>query len=303
MKYLILTLWITSSLYAQNVKITPELIKRLKQTTPTNMDQIVHDLGLKKHKRHPRAYKIANPYKPMTRVNSDDVTLPPAINGQTAYKDHEDGTVSFYHQQRVYEWYNLKSDEERNREVCGVKFTNQSKSKYHMKSFSNEADAIRSGYIVTHQFHCGACSSLHDLAIYLEKRNMVNDGRKCAKKFIPKVSKKCHIKRIGLSEYCAEVWAYNAMATRQRCMKTCIKEYGLFNMLFNKFPDIYVNPDGSLKPCILCDELKSGGGYRYGSGRTRRSSGIISAIDRGDEEVYPIDFKNYYQAFNLDIPQ
>lgn len=103
-----------------------------------------------------------------------------------------------------------------------------------------------------------------------------------------------------MSPRCAEVWAHNAIATRKNCQKICIKEYGLINLLLGRFPDDYTNPDGSLKPCILCDELKSGGAYRYASGRTRRSSGIISGIDRGTGEIYPIDFKNYYNLFDLD---
>jgi len=303
-KFIILLILICPISYAQNIEVTPELIQKLKDTTAINMDEVVKDLNLKRWKRkNPSSYKLANPFYPMTRVDAREVELPASVNGQRAYRKYKDGSVAFYHQKSVFEWFNKLPVEVRKAQVCGVKFTDDKVGKYHLKTFASKTLAEINGYIVTHQNHCGACSSLHDLAIYLEKRNMVNDGRKCAKKLTLKASKRCHLKKIDLSQYCSESWAYNAIATRNRCLKTCIKEYGFWNMIRGRFPDVYVNSDGTLKPCILCDELKSGPGYAYASGRTRRSSGIKSAIDRGAEEVYPIDFKNYYDLFSLSIPQ
>jgi hypothetical protein len=48
-------------------------------------------------------------------------------------------------------------------------------------------------------------------------------------------------------------------------------------------------PDGSLNPCIQCDEDLSGPIFKYYSGRTRRNSGIKSEIDRPGDQVYDID--------------
>jgi hypothetical protein len=297
-KYLLLLLsFMQLPVYAQNVPITSELIQRLKATEAVNMDQVIANLNLKGTKR--RGFTSLNPYRPYTRVSQSEIDLPGPINGQTGYWKHKDGTVTFPHQQVVYEWFNKLPKDVRDSEVCAFKFIDKKKTQYQLKSFASKAQALSSGYIVTHQFHCGACSSLKDLAMYLEKRNMVNDSRRCAKRLSPLKSKKCHQKKIGFSNYCAEVWAYNANATRKNCMKTCVKEYGLINLLRGIYPDTYVNADGTLKPCILCDELKSGGGFHYMSGRTRRSSGIISAINRGDEEVYPLDYQTYYQEFDL----
>ena len=304
MKTIIICSLMSLSAFAQNVKITPELIKKFKDSTPINMEEVIQDLELKRwHKNNPKVYKLNNPFYPMTRVQADKVILPPVINGQKAYIDHGDGTVSFYHQKKVYEWFNQTPKHIRDARVCGVKFVDQQKEKYHLQTFNNKEEALKAGYIVTHQNHCGACSALFDLGILLEKRNMVEDGRRCAKRLSLKGSKKCHVKKIELTEYCSEAWAYNATATRNRCMKTCIKEYGLINMILGKFPDVYTNPDGSLKPCILCDELKSGPGYAYATGRTRRSSGIISAIDRAEEELYHLDYRAYYQLFDLEVPK
>ena len=63
-----------------------------------------------------------------------------------------------------------------------------------------------------------------------------------------------------------------------------------------------MNPDGTLRDCILCDELNSVPGYRYASGLTRRGAGIEAAIERPLDEMYSIDYRQYYTLFGLDIP-
>jgi hypothetical protein len=303
LKYLLLFLFAFGNhVYSQNIEISEELIQRLKSTQAINMDQIIKELDLVKvRKNNAKKFKLANPFFPMTTVHNSEIQLMKPINGQVDFLDNQNGMVSFFHQRAVFNWYNKLPKEERDQQVCGFKFSDQHNKKYKLKSFANAEEARREGYLVTHQYHCGACSSLYDLAIYLEKRNMVNNGRKCARRFIANKSKDCHIKRIGLSPICAEAWAYNAIMTRKRCKNICIKEYGLINTIFNKFPDEYVNEDGSLKPCILCDELKSGGGYRYSSGRTRRSSGIKSGIQRNPDDLFFIDYNLYYELFSLKV--
>lgn len=70
----------------------------------------------------------------------------------------------------------------------------------------------------------------------------------------------------------------------------CIKEYGLLNLIRGDFSQSSHNiQDGSLSPCIECDEVMSGAGFKYSAGRTRRNSGIRSAIQRGDHEVYFVE--------------
>lgn len=253
MSLFIIILAFSTSAFAQNVPISSELIEKLKSTEPINMDEVIKDLGLKK--RFPRGYsKIADPFNPKTILPLRDAVLPDPINGQTTYRRLKNDRVSYNHQPVIYDWFYKKPEAERNSEVCAIKFSDSNNKKYEMKTFASHELAESAGYLVTHQYHCGACSSLYDLAIYLEKRNMVENGRRCAKRLIPKRSKKCHIRRIGLSEVCAEAWAYNAIATRKNCMGVCIREYGLWNILRGRYPDTYVNPDGTLKPCILCDE-------------------------------------------------
>ncbi len=47
-------------------------------------------------------------------------------------------------------------------------------------------------------------------------------------------------------------------------------------------------PDGSLSPCIACDEDKSGPVFKAVAGRTRRNSGIPNAICRPCDQVQPL---------------
>jgi hypothetical protein len=43
--------------------------------------------------------------------------------------------------------------------------------------------------------------------------------------------------------------------------------------------------DGGLNACLACDEEMSGEVFKQAAGRTRRNSGITSAIQRGDGET------------------
>jgi len=94
---------------------------------------------------------------------------------------------------------------------------------------------------------------------------------------------------IGFTRPCAETWAYNAQHTRQACARTCRKHYGLIPLLRGKMDKPNNLADGSLNPCLACDEARSGPGFQYAAGRTRRGSGLQSAIVRAEDEVYKVD--------------
>ena len=49
---------------------------------------------------------------------------------------------------------------------------------YTMSNFSTEADCAAAGFTITHQGHCGACSSLQDLGVYMGK-NLTQPTRLC----------------------------------------------------------------------------------------------------------------------------
>jgi hypothetical protein len=93
------------------------------------------------------------------------------------------------------------------------------------------------------------------------------------------------------------MWAYNSKNTKKRCGITCIKHHGLFNVLTNNMNNENTDSTGKLNPCIACDENKSGPGFKYGAGRTRRSSVLFSAINRSSDEIYEVDHSNYFNNF------
>jgi hypothetical protein len=50
-------------------------------------------------------------------------------------------------------------------------------------------------------------------------------------------------------------------------------------------------PDGTLNPCLACDEEKSGSVFKAVAGRTRRRSGIPTAICRSCLGVFPAEHR------------
>jgi hypothetical protein len=179
--------------------------------------------------------------------------------------------------------------------VCAVKFT--SPTQYRLKTFADSAAAENSGYVITHYKPCGACSSLKDLAIFISKPDLTSSARNCARILPLNRAKKCFEEEIGFTPHCAEIWAYNAAHTKDRCKRTCIREYGLFNILRGDFDGVSNNnAEGELNPCIQCDEIYSGAGFKYGSGRTRRNSGIISAITRPGGQISRVDHTRYFET-------
>ena len=94
------------------------------------------------------------------------------------------------------------------------------------------------------------------------------------------------LKNLGFSDECSKIWQYNIKHTKEVCFGVCIWSW-ITNEPFNK-------PDGSLNDCIQCDEDKSGPNFKYFSGRTRRNSGIPSAIHRPPETIYNMTHCYWY---------
>ena len=56
--------------------------------------------------------------------------------------------------------------------------------------------------------------------------------------------------------------------------------------------------DGSLNPCIQCDEDESGPVFKAVSGRTRRNSGLPSALCRPCDSIYRVDHDYGFSDLN-----
>jgi len=161
---------------------------------------------------------------------------------------------------------------------CAARFEN---SNYSLSTYSSADEAIGAGAIITHFGACGLCSPLQDLAVYMRYPDLTTPVRECGLKGIQEgdeASLQC-IRELGFTEPCAQIWFYNTQHTRQVCLGECIR---LLNAPYH-------NEDGSLNECILCDELKSGEVFKSVAGRTRRNTGLPSALCRPCEEIQVLD--------------
>ena len=148
---------------------------------------------------------------------------------------------------------------------------------------------LAEGGQITHRGRCGACSSFQDLAVYIEQRNLNRAGRLCGLQgtFGEKTQMRC-LEKLGFTDACAQVWSFNIKNTRSACLGLCTATLAASNTV----------TDGSLNACLACDEAHSGPTFKEFAGRTRRRSGLSSAIARpcldarGEPAVYPVE--HYY---------
>lgn len=154
-------------------------------------------------------------------------------------------------------------------------------AEYTLETYPSSESARAAGAIVTHFGACGLCSPLQDLAVYMEHPDLTTPVRECGLKSFregDEAVRQC-ILELGFTEPCAQIWAYNTAHTRKQCLEPC----------FRALNDPYHNPDGSLNACILCDELKSGDVFKAVAGRTRRNTGLASALCRPCQDVSVLD--------------
>ncbi|MGA9575118.1 MAG: hypothetical protein WBS20_14365 [Lysobacterales bacterium] len=234
------------------------LVERLRQTRAVNINEVL--AAQFSHPERARGFIVADPYAPRARNVVESWQLNPASR----------------------------------LEVCALRFTGERRQEYELRGFKSPEAAAASGFTVTHQGRCGSCSTLKDLAVYLATTDLTTPARQCARRFGISRKKQCFAEVVGFTPYCAESWAYNARQTKDQCLGTCVKDYGLLNLLFSRYPGANVNESGQLRPCLECDEEKSGPGFKYSAGRTRRNSGIESAIPRPESDVYPLDHSTYF---------
>jgi hypothetical protein len=162
--------------------------------------------------------------------------------------------------------------------LCGVRFE-PDQIHYRISTFTDATTARAAGFAVTHFGACGTCSTLQDLAVYLEMPDLTAPVRKCGIHWGASGSLRC-LEDLGFSPACAQTWMYNVQNTRHQCFSTCA-----WSWIEGEAP---TRPDGRLNACLQCDEDRSGPVFKATAGRTRRNSGILSSIPRRNDEIAPV---------------
>lgn len=274
----------------KNQPFDKNFLIQLRSATLVNNDEVLRARDLQNNNGNPKEWLTDNPYDPFMPLS--DAQCKASIECSYGRKIQQLNPLRFPAQKSVYLCWTNRKTTQSTAEVCGVKFLNDEKTKYRLKSFRNISRLQKAqGYYLTHFQACGTCSSLQDLAVYGEF-DLTKMAKTCSKRLSLKEKKKC-MEKIGFTEGCAETWAFNGANTAEFCKWTCVKTYGLFELLFGTESVPPANKSGKLNPCILCDERLSGPGFQYGAGRTRRSSGITSEIDRPGKEIYSVQH-NYF---------
>lgn len=189
--------------------------------------------------------------------------------------------------------------------VCGLLYERTDEgaedcpTAYRMVTYSNRSVAEASGSMVTHVGSCGVCSTTQDLAAYLRTSDLTTAAKECSKRaFLDKVLDEtgteqftdainegmdCFVNDLGFTESCARVWLNNAWNTAEECGIPCLAaDVGDFD---NNGPP----PECKLNECLRCDEEESGSVFKRVAGRTRRRSGLLSAIARPCEDLHLVD--------------
>ena len=165
-------------------------------------------------------------------------------------------------------------------QYCGVLLEGPQRKQYRLVTYTSESAAMDAGARITHRGGCGQCSSLENLAVYMRNPDLTEPVRSCGILGMTQgetANMQC-LMDIGFDEPCAQIWYFNTTNTRTQCLDIC----------FALLESPSHNTDGSLNACIQCDEEVSGPIFKAVSGRTRRNSGLPSALCRPCDSVYQL---------------
>jgi len=165
--------------------------------------------------------------------------------------------------------------------VCAVLIDESNSNTYALNTYVTAEAAALAGAQVTHAGACGLCSSLQNLAVYMGNPDLTDPVRQCGLAGIGggREENVACLQAIGFDLPCAQIWYYNTNHTRTQCFDLCIAHLN----------SPHHTEEGALNPCIQCDEDQSGPIFKAVAGRTRRNSGLPSALCRPCESVYPIE--------------
>ena len=164
--------------------------------------------------------------------------------------------------------------------VCAARFDLEAAT-YTLETHDGALSAASAGAAVTHAGACGLCSSLQNLAVYLGKPDLTEPVRLCGVEGILGSAEEnvACLEAIGFDSPCAQIWYFNTRHTSEVCLDVCMALLDAPNH----------HSDGSLNDCIQCDEDESGAVFKAFAGRTRRNSGLPSALCRPCDSVYQVE--------------
>ena len=170
--------------------------------------------------------------------------------------------------------------------VCAVTLT--APGHYRLDTFASADEARSAGAEVSHTGVCGLCSGLNNLAVYISEQDLTAPVRECgllAMREGEAAQRDCLL-ALGFDEPCAQIWQFNTKHTQLKCLGVCLAALN----------QPYHLPDGSLNPCLQCDEVESGPVFKAVAGRTRRNSGLPNALCRPCSEVTPLEHRYAFES-------
>mmetsp|Transcript_12436 Transcript_12436/g.29611 ORF Transcript_12436/g.29611 Transcript_12436/m.29611 type:complete len:288 (+) Transcript_12436:274-1137(+) len=168
-------------------------------------------------------------------------------------------------------------------------------SSYNLKTYASREEAEAAGGFVTHLGHCGVCSTLQDLAVYLQNPSLTTEGQFCsAKNTISIEGGAACYRNLGMTEACAKVWAEAEFHTFKDCFTECFLED-----ITQDEPNNGPFPECALNDCLQCDADKSAGTLAKVAGRTMRRSGLLSPVARQCNEFAFIEHQRCPQTTPL----
>jgi hypothetical protein len=136
--------------------------------------------------------------------------------------------------------------------------------------------------LIAHCGDCGECSNPHDINIYDETSvTLFKATLDCAKHGVfggRRLASACMTDRVGMTPGCTDCWVENIMCDLRNCIYTCF-----FHAIVSG--GIHEGQQQELNRCTLCDEVRCGPKFIECVGANRRRSGIMSDIERDDQEV------------------
>ena len=168
--------------------------------------------------------------------------------------------------------------------VCGVLEDSSSGTTprpYTLVTYPSQDAASAAGARVTHFGHCGVCSTLANLAVYMRNPDLTAPVRACGLQPASTDGGNADVaclEQLGFDLPCAQIWAYDTTNTRSACLSPCLAD---LTAPYNEL-------DGAINDCLECDEVESGPVFQSIAGRTRRNSGVPNAICRPCSQVQPL---------------